>query len=519
MSWHQSISEKCGTAPPGRASGISSPKLWGLWIVVWIALAVALINLTGPARTGQEVIGWRVLTEGVLAGQDTIVHDYPATWWGWSEIRRAGRLPLWNPCWFGGIPFVASQTFMAFYPPGWLGAILPFPLAFNIQYPLHLILAAWVMAWACRRRGFGILAAGLAGIGWGFGGHLATLAGPGHIQKLQALAWLPMVTLGSSEIARGRMRRGVWPLTIGLALQITAGHLQIVYLALATAMLEALAIIISSKSRVASCELRVPRIKSRAGWLAIGFAGAIALSAVFWIPTVEFARLSNRQGALEWDDATRGSLPPEEAFEFVLPRLRGDSMPRGRGSYWGRYGESPTSAPERVVSDYVGAGVLLFALWGLIVRGARRREAWGWTTLAATALVLSMGKYIPWLYRPAFAFIPGLSHFRSPSTMMALLAYGLTMASAVGVDAFFRAPEQIENNQNRKRLFRYQSLAFLVIAILASFITFECILLVRGGFQDPTNITSGNHDQIGNMLNAINDLAIFTIILAFFLFL
>src|SRR5690606_34094604 len=125
----------------------------------------------------------------VLAGHDTLTHDYPAYWWGWSRIREAGRIPLWNHAWFGGLPFIASQTFMPFYPLNWLRAVLPFPAAFNIQYPLHLWLAAVVMFVALRRRGLGMWAAGIAGLAWGLGGHLATLAGPGHIQKLQTLAW------------------------------------------------------------------------------------------------------------------------------------------------------------------------------------------------------------------------------------------------------------------------------------------------------------------------------------------
>ncbi len=256
---------------------------------------------------------------------------------------------------------------MPFYPPNWLGGVLPFPLAFNVQYPLHLLLAALAMAWACRRRGLGWLAAGLAGLSWGFGGHLATLVGPGHIQKLQTLAWLPVVTTGMRELAGERPRRGLLPFALGLALQVTAGHLQIVWLTLGAGALEALA-----TCAVRLCKFRNPRFVFGAlGWGAAALGLALGLSAAFWVPTVEFARLSNRQGKLSWEDETRGALPPDEMFEFALPRLRGDSMPAGRGPYLGRYGEStPDSkiklAPERVVSDYVGAGVLLFALFGLL---------------------------------------------------------------------------------------------------------------------------------------------------------
>jgi hypothetical protein len=163
----------------------------------------------------------------------------------------------------------------------------------------------------------------------------------------------------------------------------------------------------------------------------------ILLSAAFWLPTVEFARQSNRAGALEWTDAIRGSLPPEEAFEFVLPRLLGDSMPAGRGAYAGRYGESPTSAPERVVSDYAGMGTIFFALMALIL-ARRRRAALAWGGLAALGLAISIGGYWGAPYRWALAWLPGLSHFRSPSTAMALTAYALANAAALGAQGWRR---------------------------------------------------------------------------------
>ncbi|MCE5231490.1 hypothetical protein LLG95_18080 [bacterium] len=423
-----------------------------VWLCAWVAAAAWLSFEISPREQGPDIA--MNLGNSVLAGQDTVSHDYPAMWWGWQQIRQTGRIPLWNPSWFAGEPFVASQTFMPFYPPSWLSAFLRFPLAFNIQYPLHLMLAAMAMAWACRRRGLGWLAAGLAGLSWGFGGHLATLVGPGHIQKLQTLAWLPVVTTGMRELAGDRPRRGLIPFAFGLALQITAGHLQIVWLTLVAGGLEAIAAIV--KTSVGSGESFFRKL----GWGLMAVALALGLSAAFWVPTVEFARLSNRQGKLSWEDETRGSLPLEEAIEFALPRLLGDSMPNGRGSYVGRYGESlPDSpiklAPERVVSDYVGAGVLIFAIFGLLIGfSAPRIEdgisvrssyfsllwnngALGYILLAAAALLLSMGRYLPHFYKLALAIIPGLAHFRSPSTMMAVFAYGMSMAAAIGANSFF----------------------------------------------------------------------------------
>lgn len=440
--------------------------LWGLMLIL---IAAAMVQ--GIGSSGEDVHGFAALNRGVLAGSDTLSHDYPAAWWGWMQIRESGNLPLWNPSWFCGEPFLASQTFMPFYPPAWLSRLFFFPYAFNLQYPLHLVLASLVMGWACRRRGLSPVAAALAGLSWGFGGHLATLAGPGHLQKLQALTWLPLVTLGAARLAGPNPRRGVAPLGLGLALQVTAGHLQIVYFSLAAGALEAACVVLRM-----GFSFRLRRRLFSPGRVALGAAAALlalGLSSVFWVPTVEFAQLSNRQGDLSWEDNTRGSLPPEEAAEFALPRLLGDSMPHGRSGYIGRYGESSTSSPERVISDYVGAGVLIFALIGLFfTRGRRRWTAWGYLLLAVVALTLSMGKYLPDLYRLALRIVPGLAHFRSPSTMMALLAYGLIGCAGLGLDHFFRR-QSATLSAACKRRWRLGALAGLVLALAAGLMLFK----------------------------------------------
>lgn len=450
-----------------------------LWLAVWLAAAVLLALGIHPLSPGEPIGGLSALWHGVLAGRDTLSHDYPAAWWGWEQVRRTGNLPLWNPSWFCGEAFIASQTFMPFYPPNWLALALPFPLAFNIQYPLHLLLAAAVMAWACRRRGLLWTAAGLAGLSWGFGSHLATLAGPGHIQKLQALTWLPLVTLGAWRIGRGDARRGFLPLGLGLALQVTAGHLQIVYLTCAVALLEALAGFRSTATLAERGKPGYVPVDFRLALGGLGLLFALALSAVFWIPTAEFARLSNRQGALSWEDATRGSLPPEEKFEFIFPRLLGDSMLFGRGEkvYLGRYGESSTSAPERIVSDYAGAGVLVFAAFALLARRRRRRAAWGYALLAAAALALSMGRYHPAFYGAALKVIPGLAHFRSPSTMMALLAYGLVMAAGLGVEGFLHPPDG--DLPKRERAHRTAGSLMLLLAVVAAALLIRAYLVMN----------------------------------------
>ncbi len=449
-----------------RSPGI---QFWTFWAIAYIATALVLVFLTHSQNPVGGIQGLTALTQGVFAGHDTLTHDYPAWMWGWNEIHRSGRIPLWNPSWFGGEAFIASQTFMVFYPANWIGGFLSTPIAFNVQYPLHLVLAGLVMAWTCKRRKIHPFAAGMAGLTWGFGSHLASLMGPGHLQKLQALAWRPLVVWGAGHIMRTsvRERRSWLPLATGLTMQITAGHLQIVYLSLIGGFLEGAASIgIHARHHVKPGGSLWRSLLHPVLRYLFASVMAFGLAAVFLLPTVEFAELSNRSVSLSWDDATSGSLVRDELLECVLPRLRGDSMLHGRGAYLPAGDRNSDSATERIVSDYVGATVLLFIIIGLLgPRWRVRFKVIGYTTLGLAGLAVSLGRNLPGLYRILYEYMPGIAHFRSPWTSAALLAFGFVMASTLGLDWLMRKQER-ERKWERKHAGQTLSVILLLSVFL-----------------------------------------------------
>ena len=206
---------------------------------------------------------------------------------------------------------------------------------------------------------------------------------------------------------------------------------------------------------------------------------AFGLAAVFLLPTVEFAELSNRSVSLSWDDATSGSLVRDELLECVLPRLRGDSMLHGRGAYLPAGDRNSDSATERIVSDYVGATVLLFIIIGLLgPRWRVRFKVIGYTTLGLAGLAVSLGRNLPGLYRILYEYMPGIAHFRSPWTSAALLAFGFVMASTLGLDWLMRKQER-ERKGERKHA--GQTLAVILLLSVFLIITLD----VYWGFALP----------------------------------
>jgi hypothetical protein len=62
-----------------------------------------------------------------------------------KEQFLSGSIPLWNPYYYCGHPFVANPQTFVFYPSTLLFLILPLPWAFNIDTIGHIYLAAMGM--------------------------------------------------------------------------------------------------------------------------------------------------------------------------------------------------------------------------------------------------------------------------------------------------------------------------------------------------------------------------------------
>ena len=59
---------------------------------------------------------WKIaFTNLILVGLDVFTYFYPYKAYA-AEVVRQGRLPLWNPYLFMGVPFLANAQTALFYP-------------------------------------------------------------------------------------------------------------------------------------------------------------------------------------------------------------------------------------------------------------------------------------------------------------------------------------------------------------------------------------------------------------------
>ena len=291
-----------------------------------------------------------------------------------SAALLAGRLPLWNPYLFLGVPLLANSQAGVFYPFNVLLAGLPAPIAINVAILMHLGLAG-VGAYLLGRRwlALGRPGAWAAGALYSLGGFLSAQAE--HVNQLAVSAWLPWLLLllaaavrderAVESEAKHRARPHVrWRPTALLALLVgvcfLAGHTQAWYISMFALGLAALGVPLGrgwqqrKAGRKSALTATWVALWPRALVLLIAAGWGIALSALQLLPTLELSNLSIRGGGLSYRETIAFSLQPQLVLRALLPG----------------YGES-------VFSEYVAyAGWVGLALAGLGLWRARRRRVW-----------------------------------------------------------------------------------------------------------------------------------------------
>ena len=192
----------------------------------------------------------------------------PLARFGFSELRH-GNFALWNPHIYCGTPYFGGFQSGLLYPLNYAYLFLPLAKAINFGIALHVFLAGFFMyLWASRRR-LHFLACLLCGALWMFCGEHYLHITAGHLCRLIATAWIPIVFLAIDGLFEDRSPRWVLLGIFGISMMIFGGDPQYVfYTAVAAAIYCAL------------CLVRAERRMQVALGLALMCAGAAAITAV-----------------------------------------------------------------------------------------------------------------------------------------------------------------------------------------------------------------------------------------------
>ncbi len=447
------------------------------WLLLALVVAGGVLLVYAPL----------LLTNRVLATGDAFAYFTPYRDYA-SAALRAGRLPLWNPYLFLGVPFLANPQTAIFYPLHWPFAGLPAADSLLASLALHLWLAGLGAAVYVRRVArLGWLAALAAGLIWSLSGYLGARAG--QINQVSVVAWLPwLLALLEASAPRWRLtsdgpsRDQTVPvvrwlafvaLALAIALQLLAGHTQSSFINLTGLLLAALwpglAALLMALWAVVR---RHPASLDRAALGAAAGRVLVALGAVFLgfmvsavqlVPTLELSALSIRSGGLSWREAVSFSLQPRGLLLTLLPSYSENLADHFATPAYGEY------------VAYVGVAGLLLALLALLCwrnSAGCQPLASPWGLAAALALLgiaLALGAFNP-LYFILVKIVPGFDLFRAPARWMGLYTFGVSILAGYGVAVL----PQVRLSQPRwpaalqgRRRWLAAALALLAAALLA----------------------------------------------------
>jgi hypothetical protein len=351
----------------------------------------------------------------MLLGQDTVAAGIMFRKFFVEHIRALGRLPLWNPYLFGGVPTIEAGSGDILYPASVLHFLLPLTSALAWKLILHVYLAGVFMYLAARAFGASRLVALFAGSSYLLSANLVSLVWGGQDGKMYVTALFPgALWLLVTALDRHSWLRFLW-LGVVAGLMMVA-HPQLAYYAYAALALYALASLWG-------------RRHAGGAFLANGLAGgmvavvtAAGVAAVVLLPMYRYLRDdSPRAGSGRgFEYAASWSLHAEEAVSHFVPEFSGTDVQSQ--TYW-------VKNPFKHNSEYGGALVFVLGIAAVAgLKGDRRR--WGLAAMAAVALLYALGAGTP-VFRLLYTVVPGLKNFRAPSLATYLVIVALTLLAAL----------------------------------------------------------------------------------------
>ena len=386
--------------PPTSAANKQLASRGSSFIHTGSALLLALFVLT--------LFGHLLFTNRVLASGDILLYFTPYRDYAAAAFRN-GRIPLWNPYSFLGVPFLANPQAAVLYPPHWPLSWLPATKQIYWSAAIH----AWFLAFGgymlmrhWQKSALAGLTTGAILAGSGFYGGLL-----GHINQMNAAAWLPWLLLplfavGNERKSYARLCAAIAFFALCVAMMLLAGHTQTAYINLFGIGIWT---IIPWRKRVAE-RLSV--------FVAGSLLGAL-IAAAQLLPTLELSTLGLRSGGLSYGEASSFSLRPLHLLWTLLPSYGLVDL----GVIFG-------PAYSEFIA-YIGLLGLLLATLGLW-RGGGATRAYG-LLFAFLGLFLALGRWNP-IYFALYTLVPGFNLFRTPARWMMLYTFGVSLLAGVGVD-------------------------------------------------------------------------------------
>ena len=366
-----------------------------------------------------------------------------------GQSLRQGLI-LWNSYLFCGTPWIANPQNQFFYPLNFPFTFLPFHLAINYSFLLHIFLIGMATFLLVSYLGLSWYVAMISGLIAMFNGLVFLRCFAGHLLTINTFFWLPLIFLFLEMCLRNK--RSVYAVFAGLCLgsQILAGNSQYAYYTLLAIFFYFIFCII----RDFFIRKKQLEVKFFFFSLFIFLAVGIGVASLRLLPILEFTRLSDR-AVLSYDFVASWSFPPQNLITYLLPEFFGDII---HAPYWGEHNFWE-------MCGYVGILPLILSLIAVFYK--RNKYTVFFACLGLFALVASLGDYTP-LLRFFYDYLPGFNKFRGHSKFLALFVFSVGILSAYGLSWLLEKQNKLRKDYKR---------VLLPLGILAGVITILCFFL------------------------------------------
>lgn len=378
------------------------------------------------------------------------------------HVEEYGEDPQWTGSSFSGMP----SYMIDFKVDNWLIRHASRIPARIMGEPAVLTFLAmmffWLMSLLWRKNPWvGIVPS----LGYGFSTYTLLIIGAGHISKVWAMAFAPLLVGAIIYTYRSDSTRKLWfggaLAALAASMLISANHPQITYYFL----LVILALVVNETVKAAR-RRSFGRLGRATAVLALAAVLAVGSNFALLYYTAQHTGDTTRGGSelvsddrievggkgLDLEYATAWSYGKGESFNIFIPNFKGGASDRGFSAdgevakslvpygarnmagqlpaYWG-------DQPYTAGPTYIGASVLFLAILGLFLLEGRRK--WWLFAVSLFALFLSWGNNMMWFTELSFKILPAYNKFRAVSTALVIVQWTMPVLAMLIIGDLWQA--------------------------------------------------------------------------------
>ncbi|KAB2847039.1 MAG: YfhO family protein, partial [Melioribacteraceae bacterium] len=433
---------------------------------------------------------------------------------------------LWNPYIFCGMPAYVIAVDYKWFNMIYVGITslrTAFSSLFEVEYAMwsfYLLMLAFSSFLLTKHLTKNTLLGLFGGLATSFSTGIILFLFIGHVTKLTALAFYPLIFLMLLRFEEKIKLRDFAILIIVLTLSILGWHVQIIFYTLFAVMIYYLYFIIESLIKKSNENL-IKYIKSGLTFAA-AFIIAVLMMSDNLTQVYEYNPYStrgtqsvtdkdkgsdpNKQGSEFYDYATNWSFSPGEVLTFIVPSYYGFGNSKYSGpltqgaevevnTYFGQM-------PFTDVAMYMGVVIFFLGLFSIYLNWENRFIRY-LTVLIIISLLISFGRTFPLVYDFMFYYFPFFDKFRVPSMILVLLQLTFPILAAMGIYKIILLKKN--NDLKAANLIKYSAILFSAIFLLSVLLNGVISDWFAGRINDHVNSLRAGNQQLAQQFSALSE--------------